>query len=419
MNKNVFFGGLDVHAETIVIAVSRSGAEPPQVLKTIPYDERRLLAELRRLAPLSSWKVCYEAGPTGFGLQRFLKDHGVECVVVAPSLVPVKSGVRLKTDRRDACKLAHCLRNGDLAPIWIPDGQTEAIRDLERAREDARLAERRARQQLLKFLLRHSRRFSEGKRHWTQRHWIWIRQQQFDHEALNRVLADYVQTAQQARDRIQRLTVEIRELISGWALEGLVKNLQAFHGIQLVTAVALAAEVGDFHRFATARRFMGFLGLIPSEHSTGGTRKQGGITKTGNRHVRRLLVEAAWHYYDCRPGISVELEKRRAGVPSEVVAIADKAKLRLRRKALNMKLARKLPTKIVTALARELAGFVWAAALASTPAGQNESRSDRTFGRRRRTFRQAAAGVAGASERNGGSLRPRPPRPLAKSGSGV
>ena len=372
MNTNVRYAGLDVHAESIVIAVAKAGDEPARLLKTIPYDERRLLAELRRLAPVSAWKVCYEAGPTGFGLQRFLKEQGVECVVVAPSLVPVKSGARLRTDRRDACKLAQCLRGGDLTPIWIPDEHTEAIRDLERAREDARLAQRRARQQLLKFLLRHGRRFTEGKCHWTRRHWEWIRRQQFAHEALGRVLADYVLAAQQADERVRRLTEDLRELIEGWALEPLVKHLQAFHGVQLVTAVGLAAEIGEFHRFPTARRFMGFVGLIPSEHSSGTSRRQGGITKTGNRHVRRLLVEAAWHYYDGRPGVSAELQKRRAGVPAETVAIADKARLRLRRKALRMRAARKLPTKIATALARELAGFLWAAARASTAAPQKQ-----------------------------------------------
>jgi transposase len=390
MTKSVRYVGLDVHAESIIMAVADAGEAPAQVWKSIPYDLRRLLKELERLGSNSRLKVCYEAGPTGFGVQRFLERNAVECVVVAPSLVPVQSGSRVKTDRRDARKLAHFLRSGDLTPIWVPDEQTEALRDLERAREDARLAERRARQQLLKFLLRHDRRFTEGKSHWTQMHWRWVLQQQFSHEALNRVLADYVQAAQQATERVQRLTRDIAELVEGWSLGPLVKNLQAFHGVQLVTAVGLAAEIGNFERFEKAGQFMAFVGLVPSEHSSGGSRKQGGITKTGNRHVRRLLVEAAWHYSAAPPGSSAALQKRREGVPPEIVAIAEKARLRLRRKAYRMRAAKKLPNKIATALARELAGFLWAAARAtscpastipkeppSAPVAQRRGRSNR------------------------------------------
>lgn len=388
MNETLRHFGLDVHAESIVIAVAEGGGGEPEVLMSIPYDPPRLLKELRRRGSVSSCRVCYEAGPTGLGLQRFLAANGVECLVVAPSLVPVQSGSRVKTDRRDARKLARFLRSGDLVPIWIPDERSEAVRDLERARDDARLAERRARQQLLKFLLRHGCRFREGKCHWTQTHWRWILRQQFPHEPLKRVLADYVQTAQQAGERVRRLTGDIAELVADWDRGPLVKHLQAFHGVELVTAVGLVAEIGDFLRFATAGQFMAFVGLVPAEHSTGQTRKQGRITKTGNRHVRRLLVEAAWHYYDCRPGASAALQKRRAGVPPEVVAIADKARLRLRRKALRMRAAKKTPNKIATALARELAGFLWAAARASDPKSPEADRiatSNRGRNRSRKT----------------------------------
>ena len=307
MNTNVRYVGLDVHAESIVIAVADAGEAPAQIWKAIPYDLPRLLKEFKQLARLSNLKVCYEAGPTGFGLQRFLAEHAVACLVVAPSLVPVQNGSRIKTDRRDARKLAHFLRSGDLTPIWIPDEPTEAIRDLERAREDARLAERRARQQLLKFLLRHGRRFTEGKHHWTQIHWRWIRRQRFAHEALQRVLEDYILAVQQARERVQRLTTDMAQLVEDWALAPLVKHLQAFLGVQLVTAVGVAAEIGHFERFETAGKFRAFVGLVPSEHSSGGARRQGGITKTGNRHVRRLLIEAAWHYADANPGVSAAL----------------------------------------------------------------------------------------------------------------
>lgn len=277
----------------------------------------------------------------------------------------MRSGERIKTDRRDACKLAHFLRSGDLTPIWIPDEHTEAIRDLERSREDARLAERTARQQLLKFLLRHDRKFTEGKSHWTGVHWRWIRKQTFDQPALNDVLEDDVQAAQQATQRVQRLTDEIASQVEDRALAPLVTNLMAFLGVKFVTASAISAEIGNFARFEKAGSFMAFTGLVPSEHSSGGSRKQGGITKTDNRHVRRLLVEAAWHYYDARPGVSADLQKRRAGVPQEVVDIAEKARQRLRKKAARLRAAHKPPNKITTALARELAGFLWAAAQAT------------------------------------------------------
>ena len=357
------FVGLDVHAESIVMAVADAGSAPAVILKSIGYDEPRLLWELNKLGARESLRVCYEAGPTGFGLERFLRSQSVDCVVVAPSLTPQSSGCRVKTDRRDARKLAHFLRSGDLTPIWVPDEQTESLRDLERAREDARLAERRARQQLLKFLVRHGRRFTEGKSHWTQKHWRWVRQQTFAHEAQNRVLSDYVCTAQEAAQRVARLTKDIQELVGGWALAPVVQSLQAFRGVELVTAVALAAEIGDFTRFRSAGQFMAFVGLVPSESSSGGTRRQGAITKTGNGHVRRLLTEAAWHYYGWTAGISHTLELRRLGVRVEIVAIADKALRRLQRKAWMMKHRELSPKKIAIALARELAGFLWAAAV--------------------------------------------------------
>lgn len=398
MSQNVRYAGLDVHGKSIVIAVADAGNAPPSVLASIPYDPRRVLKELEQVAPRDCWKVCYEAGPTGLGLQRFLEEQGVDCVIIAPSLVPVRSGSRLKTDRRDACKLARSLRSGDLTPIWIPDEQTEAIRDLERCREDARIAERRSRQQLLKFLLRHDRRFTEGKSHWTGIHWAWIRRQTFEHEALNRVLADYILAAQQATERVRRLTEDLQELIIGWALQPLVKNLQAFHGIQLVTAASIAAEIGDFLRFPTARQFMAFVGLIPSEDTTGERRRQGGITKTGNCHVRRLLVEAAWHYYNPgRGGVSATLQKRREGVPAEVVAIAEKARMRLRRKAAKMKADRKLPNKVTTAVARELAGFIWAAAC-TTRCAPPDTGPTKKRRQRSRSRRKAAVGAAASCE---------------------
>jgi len=358
--------GLDVHKDLIVVAVADSGSSPAKLLVQLEWSESRLLTELRKLGPLENLRVCYEAGPTGYGLQRYLAAAKVNCVVIAPALVPQMQGCHIKTDRRDACKLAHFLRSGDLTTIWVPDEQTEALRDLVRARDDARLAERRIRQQLLKFLLRQGRRCPEGMNHWTQAHWTWIRQQQFSSEAQTRVLADAIQTAESAASRIQRLDEDLAECVEGWRSAPLVKNLQAFRGIKLVTAVGLAAEIGDFGRFPRASKLMAFVGLVPRENSSGQTRRQGGLTKAGNHHVRRLLIEAAWQYIGAPLILSQYLVRRREGVPEAVVTIADRALRRLRTKAHKLSLRKKSSTKIAGAVARELAGFVWAAARATT-----------------------------------------------------
>jgi transposase len=362
--SNVRHIGLDVHKEFVVMALAQ-GREPAEVLQRIECSPPRVLAALRRLGPLSALRVCYEAGPTGYGLQRFLAGHGVDCQVVAPALVPQAQGSRIKTDRRDACRLAHFLRSGDLVGVWVPDEQTEALRDLERARDDARLAERRIKQQLLKFLLRHGRVFTTGKELWTKTHWDWIRVQRFDQEAQQRVLADAVQCAAAAQERIARLDQDLADCLAGWRLAPLVRNLQAFKGVRLLTAVGLAAEIGDFQRFPTAGKFMAFVGLVPSEASSGQSRRQGGITKAGNAHVRRLLIEAAWQYVGAGATAGPTLARRRENVPAEIVTIADRALRRLRKKAYAMSLRKKSGTKIVTAVARELAGFLWAAARAT------------------------------------------------------
>ena len=359
--SNVRYVGLDVHKEFIVMAVADSSGAPAEVLRRLEGSAPQVLAALRRLGPLSSLKVCYEAGPTGYGLYRCLRAAGVDCAVIAPALVPTQKQ-RVKTDRRDARKLAHFLRSGDLVSIWVPDEQTEALRDLERARDDARLALRRIQQQFLKLLLRNGRVFTEGKEYWTKTHWNWIRRQRFVEESQQRVLADAIHTIEQAQARVTRLDEDLAECVTGWRLLPLVQNLQAFRGIQLLTAVGVAAEIGDFQRFPTAGKFMAFVGLVPSEQSSGQSRRQGGITRTGNRHVRRLLLEAAWQYVGAPATISPALAARRQNLPEPVVAIADQALRRLRRKAWKMTLCKKPSPRIATALARELAGFLWAAA---------------------------------------------------------
>ena len=288
------------------------------------------------------------------------RSKGICCVVVAPSLVPTQTNRRIKTDRRDAVRLAHFLRSGDLVEVSIPEAQTEAMRDLERAREDAIQVERVARQQLDKFLLRHGRRWSEGSK-WTVKHWKWIKVQAFAEEASRRVLADYIQTVEQASARVQRLTADIGELVERWTLGPLVRALQALRGVDLVTAVVLAAEIGNFKRFRTPKQLMAYLGLVPSEHSSGGTRRQGGITRTGNRHARWVLVEAAWNYR-FRPAPRRAIQARRQRVAAGVRSIAQRAEQRLSRRFRRLIDRGKSSQKAVTAVARELVGFVWAIA---------------------------------------------------------
>ena len=310
--------------------------------------------------PKARLRICYEAGPTGYGLARRLNEQGFCCSVVAPSLVPVQSGRRIKTDRRDAVKLAHFLRSGDLVEVTIPEAQTEAMRDLERAREDAKQSERAARHQLDKFLLRHARRWSGGSK-WGLKHWSWIKQQEFPPEALRRVRDDYITTVEQAALRVERLTKDIGELVEQWALGPLVKGMQALRGVDLVTAAVLTAEIGDFKRFHTPRHLMAYLGLVPSEHSSGATRRQGSITRTGNRHARWILVEAAWSYRFC-PRSSKRINARRRLVTASVRAIAERAEQRLHRRFRKLIDRGKSSQKAVIAVARELVGFVWAIA---------------------------------------------------------
>jgi transposase len=358
--QRVRFVGLDVHKESIAIALADSDGGPPEEVATIPNDTKTLLKRLRKLGLGARLECCYEAGPTGYVLQRALAEAGVECVVVAPSLVPRKAGDRIKTDRRDALKLARYLRSGDLTEVHVPDAATEAMRDLERCRDDAKRAERTARHQLTKFLLRHGRTHG-GKTAWTGSHLDWIRSQVFELEAHNRVLVESVQAVENATARVERLTKDIMELVESWSLRPLVKAFQALRGVQVVTAVVLAAELGDFARFASAPALMAYLGLVPSEHSSGETQRRGRITRTGNGHVRRILVESAWSYRH-RPTMSPEIRRRNEGLAPAVQAIAWKAQHRLHGRYKKLLGRGKNKQQTVTALARELAGFVWSIA---------------------------------------------------------
>lgn len=353
--ENVRFVGLDVHADSIAIAVAEPGGGEPGVLATIPNDTVLLLKRLRRLGQV---RCCYEAGPTGFGLHRDLVAAGIGCMVVAPSLVPTKAGDRVKTDRRDAVKLARFLRSGDLTAVHVPDEATEAIRDLERARDDAKRAERAARHQLGKFLLRHGRRCSL-KTAWNRKHLEWIRSQHFEHPAQEAVLIDYLKAVEDLGERVARLTAHIAEMVERWSRGPLVKALQSLRGVSLITATVIVAELEDLSRFETAPKLMGYLGLVPSESSSGETRRQGRITRTGNGHVRRVLVEAAWAYR-YRPSVSEAIRLRSQGVSDDVKRIAWRAQERLCARFRKLTARGKNKNRTVIAIARELAGFIWA-----------------------------------------------------------
>jgi transposase len=358
--QTVRFVGLDVHKESITIAVADGSGGKAEVFARIANDTKTLLKHLKKLGSAAQLRCCYEAGPTGFVLHRELQAAGIDVVVIAPSLVPKRAGDHVKTDRRDAIKLAHFLRSGDLTEVYVPDTATEAMRDLERAREDAKNAQGVARNQLSKFLLRHGRRW-DHKTTWTLKHMEWIRSQLFDHEAHNCVLVDYVKAVDDAKARVTRLTKDITALVETWTLRPLVKALQALRGVALLTSATLTAEIGDFARFATAPKMMGFTGLVPSEHSSGNEQKRSRITHAGNAHVRRALVEAAWAYR-FRPCMSEAIRARNRELSEEVQAIAWKAQHRLHHRYLALHARGKRKQQIVTALARELAGFVWAIA---------------------------------------------------------
>ena len=357
--------GLDVHAETIAAAV----AEPDGTVRDLgiishrPEAVRKLLAKLGERAAL---RVCYEAGPTGYALYWQLTAWGIPCDVIAPSLVPTKTGDRVKTDRRDAAKLARCYRAGDLTPVFVPDAATEALRDLVRAREVTKQDQLRARHRLSKFLLRHGRTRPEGMRAWTGRHLTWLGQQRFDGpgaDALQTAYEEYRSALTVLADRVARLEHAITAAVASLApaQQALVGALAALRGVQQVTAATVVSEVTTLRRFASARQLMGYAGLVPREHSSGGSTRRGAITKTGNAHLRRVLVESAWAYRH-RPMTTGLLRARQQGQPPAVLAIADRAQQRLCTKYRRLAAKGKPPVFIATTIARELLGFMWALA---------------------------------------------------------
>lgn len=350
--------GLDVHKDSITVARVDPGRDPGRVVGKVPHDVSKLIKLLAKQGSPEQLHLVYEAGPTGFGLQRRLSELGYSCEVIAPSKMPRKPGVRIKNDGRDAIELAQASRSGDLHAVWVPDAADEAVRDLSRLREDAVKACTQAKQQLGGFLLRRDLRY-EGKTAWTKTYFAWLAGIKFDADAAQVTLTEYLLAVQAAIARVQRLDQALAHCISGWRFESVVAALQALRGVALVTAVGLVAEIGDLSRFAHPRQLMSYLGLVPSEHSSGERVRRGSITKTGNSHARRLLTEAAWCYrHPAR--IGPDALRRQGQLSQPVRDMAWKAQLRLTSRFARLNSRGMQPNKACVAIARELAGFVWA-----------------------------------------------------------
>jgi transposase len=358
--NNVRFVGLDVHAETIAVAVAEPGGEV-RALGVIPNRLESIRRLVKKLGPAEKLRTCYEAGPTGYVLYWQLTALGVKCEVVAPTLVPVKAGDRVKTDRRDALKLARNHRAGELTAVWVPDAAHEALRDVVRAREAAKKDQLRARHRLGKFLLRHGRRPPTTMHAWTQAHLAWVKTVHFAYSAQEATLLDYLHEVEHMTDRVERLERAIDDAVKAAParMRAVIEALQALRGIAHVSAVTIVAEVGELSRFQTAPQLMGYSGTVVIEHTSGERTRRGGITKTGNAHLRRIVTEAAWAYRH-RPSIGATLRKRQATVAPEVKEIAWKAQHRLHARYRHLIMKGKCPQNAVTAVGRELLGFIWA-----------------------------------------------------------
>ena len=364
MKKDIRFIGLDVHAETIAVAVAEASGEV-RSLGVIPNRPESVKRLVKKLGPTGSLRICYEAGPCGYVLYWQLTELGVHCDVVAPTLVPVKAGDRIKTDRRDALKLARSYRSGDLTPVWVPDAEHEALRDLVRAREAAKKDQLRARHRLQKFLLRRGLRAPEKIKAWTAKHLAWAKTLRLEQAALAATLLDYITEVEHAHERIERLERAIDQAIEAApaAIRAVIEGLQALRGVARISAATIVAELGQVSRFRRPKQLMGYTGAVPSEHSSGERVRRGAITKTGNAHLRRILVEAAWSYRH-RPSVRGELQRRQKNASEEVKEIAWKAQQRLHYRYARLVGRGKLKQQVVTAVARELAGFVWAIGVA-------------------------------------------------------
>jgi transposase len=359
--RHAAYIGLDVHKETIAVAVAEPGREEPIYRGEIANQPKRiekLIAKLSEAYAGAVLQFCYEAGPCGYVLYRQILACGHDCQVVAPSRIPRTPGERIKTDRRDALKLARLLRSGDLTAVWVPDQDQEMMRDLSRARDDMKGQERKARQQLNAFVLRHGHHWPRGKSRWTSVHYNWLESLRFERPWQQVTLQEYIGAVKAASARVAQLSNHLMQALPEWSLAPVVDSLIALRGVDKLAAIVLLAELGDISRFDSPRALMAFLGLVPSEHSSGPRRRQGGITLTGNAHARRMLVESAWSYrFPARQSLHLKRKALNASKPAKTIAWAAQKRLCWRYRSLTR--AGKNTKVVCVAIARELAGFIW------------------------------------------------------------
>ncbi len=360
---SIEFVGLDVHMRSIEIAV----ADPERGSEVRRFgrcggelrDFEKALRQLEERYP--SLLFAYEAGPTGYVLHRYLKERGHECLVVAPTRIPKLPGDRVKTDRRDARQLARLLRAGDLQSVYVPTDEDEAMRDLCRARDDARKSLGQAQRRLKSFLLRHGQTYPANRKSWTEPHTRWLKSLRFDEKPRRISFEEYRIAVDERTWQFRRLDGHIAELAPKWRMWSYIRALQAMRGVRLTVASTVGAELGDLTRFDKPTQLMSYVGLVPSENSSGGRRSQGGITKAGNGPARRMLIEAATSYR-YRAAVTVAIRKRQQGVPQSVIEIAWRAQLRLCKLSQRLRARGKHANKVKTAVAREMLGFMWAIA---------------------------------------------------------
>jgi len=360
MGKSILYIGLDVHKNTIDVAIADGRYESQvrsygKIINT-PDALDKLLKKLQ--SGKSELSVVYEAGPCGYQIHRHLTSKGISCSVVAPSLIPKRSGSRIKTDRRDAANLARLFRAGELTCIYIPTREDEAMRDLTRCRDDIKRLQRKVRQRLLAFLLRHGFRYS-GTKNWTKAHTNWLAGVKMAHPAQQIVLQEYIDAANECTDRVERITEQIHALLSEWSRAPFVRAYQALRGVSMIVATTVAAEIGDMSRFKKPKELMAYLGLVPSEHSSGNTVRRGSITRTGNGHVRRVLIEAAWAYR-MQARKTITILKRQEDLSKSICDISWKAQTRLCTRYRRLYAKGKSKQAAITAIARELSAFLWA-----------------------------------------------------------
>ena len=356
--NSLIYVGMDVHKETIAIAVFRDSNRNVEFERTIKNEPGKVKKFFNKLKEKGeSILSCYEAGPTGFDLYRILEEMNITCYVAAPSLLPRKPGDRIKTDKRDAIMLAKVLRNGDIVSVHVPSRSDEAVRNYLRMCNNTKSDLKRQKQRLLMFLLSIGIKYETGKKYWTGAHRKWLKALEFEEELSQSIFNEYYIAICELEEKISKLKEKIEEIAAEARYTEKVSKLRCFKGIDTLTALTFVSEIGDFRRFRKAAEFMAYMGLVPSESSSGDKRRLGSITKAGNSRLRKLLIESSWHYKHYVP--SKRLTMRRKGQSSETIAYADKAGRRLSKKYNKLLLRGKISQKIVTAVARELSGFIW------------------------------------------------------------